>query len=88
MPELIKLNKKRVEVLKVEIEGKVYSIPLGTSLKRKELAKLDKQDEVIKFFEKYLTKAVVDELTMGDLKQIIEAWSKATQEASGIKLGK
>lgn len=78
------LNRNKKEVLKVKIDGKEYSIPLGFSLKRKELAKLDKEAEVMKFFEKYLGKEVMDDLSIGELKQIIDAWAKATQaEATG-----
>ena len=42
----------------------------------------------MEFLEKYLTKEVMDELNVGELKQIIDAWSKATEEASGETLGK
>jgi len=87
MPELT-LNRKEVEVLKVNIEGKSYSIPLGTSLKRKELQNLGNEEAVMEFLEKYLTKEVMDDLNVGELKQIIDAWSKATEEASGVSLGK
>lgn len=86
MPEL-NLTRKEIEVLKVNIEGKSYSIPLGTSLKRKDLAKLKTDDEVMKFFEKYLGKDLMEDLTIGEIKAIITAWSKATEEASGVKLG-
>ena len=38
----------------------------------------------MKFFEKYLGKEVMDDLSIGELKQIIDAWAKATQaEANG-----
>lgn len=87
MPNELTLNRKEVECLKVNIEDKSYMIPLGTSLKRKELAKMDKEEEVMKFFEKHLGKELMDDLSIGELKQIIEAWSKATQDASGQKLG-
>ena len=86
MPEL-NLTRKEIEVLKVNIEGESYSIPLGTSLKRKDLAKLKTNDEVMKFFEKYLGKDLMEDLTIGEIKAIITAWSKATEEASGVKLG-
>ena len=86
MPELT-LNRKEVEVLKVNIEGNSYSIPLGTSLKRKEIAKLKGEDEIMKFFEKYLGKELMEDLSIGELKQIVEAWTKATQDASGVTLG-
>lgn len=86
MPE-ITLNRKEVEVLKVNIEDKSYSIPLGTSLKRSELAKLKTEDEVMKFFEKYLGKELMDDLSIGEIKQIIDAWSEATKKAGGVTLG-
>lgn len=87
MPAELKIDRKEIEVLAVNIEGKVYNIPLGTSLKRKELAKLNKDEEVLKFFENYLGKDLMDDLTIGEIKQIITAWSEATQKASGISLG-
>lgn len=86
MPELT-LNRKELEVLKVNIEGKSYSIPLGTSLKRSELSKLKTEDEVMKFFEKYLGKELMDDLNVGEIKQIIDAWSEATKKSGGVTLG-
>ena len=86
MPELT-INRKELEVLKVNIEDKSYSIPLGTSLKRSELAKLKTEDEVMKFFEKYLGKELMDDLSIGEIKQIIDAWSEATKKAGGVTLG-
>ena len=84
------LNKRREERkennnLGVIIGDKTYFIPLGTALKVKELSKLDKQDEVMKFFEKYLGKEIMDELSVDDFTAIAEAWGKATQEANGGK---
>lgn len=86
MPELT-LNRKEVEVLKVNIEDKTYSIPLGTSLKRAELAKLKTEDEVMTFFEKYLGKELMEDLSVGEIKQIIDAWSDATKKSGGLTLG-
>lgn len=87
MPNELTLKRKEREVLVVNIEDKKFSIPLGTSLKRKELAKLNKDEEVMKFFEKHLGAEVMDDLTVGEIKSIIDAWTKATQEASGVSLG-
>ena len=42
---------------------------------------------VVKFFEEHLGKDIMDDLTVGELKQIITAWSEATQKASGVSLG-
>ena len=92
MPEL-NLNKRReekkAEQLGVIIGDKTYYIPLGKSLKIKELSKLDKQEEVMKFFEQYLGKEVMDSLSVDDFQAIVEAWSKATtdQQGDGKTLG-
>ena len=87
MPQL-NLNKRREEKAKdqnlgVIIGDKTYMIPLGTSLKIKELKKLDQQDEIMAFFEQYLGKEVMDSLTVDDFTAITEAWSSETQKATG-----
>lgn len=82
MPNL-SLNTKNVEVLKVDIDGTTYTIPLGTSLTRKQLAKLDKEENVYKFLGEHLGDELVDNLPVKALRQIIEAWAKATEEANG-----
>ena len=89
MPNL-DLNKRREERKKdnslgVVIGDKTYYIPLGTALKVKELSKLDKQDAVMSFFEQYLGKEIMDELTVDDFTAIADAWSKATEDANGGK---
>ena len=91
MPEL-NLNKRREEKknerLGVIIGEKTYYIPLGKSLKIKELSKLDKQEEVMKFFEQYLGKEIMDSLSVDDFQAIVEAWAKATTEqGDGKTLG-
>ena len=90
MPEL-NLNKRREEKkeqnLGVIIGDKTYYIPLGKSLKVKELSKLSDQTEVLKFFEKHLGKEVMDSLSVDDFEAIVEAWSAETQKASGKSLG-
>lgn len=91
MPEL-NLNKKRDERAKDEklgviIGDKTYYIPLGKSLSIKEIHKLDKQEEVVKFFEKYLGKDVMESLSVSDFEDIVKAWSEATQNLSGKSLG-
>lgn len=89
MPELT-LKRNETQVLKVNIEDKSFNIPLGTSLKRKELAKLKTEDAVNKFFAQYIGEELWDDLTIGEQKEIITAWSKATTEdnGDGTPLGK
>ena len=86
MPKLV-LDKKEVEVLEVEIEGKTYNIPLGTELTRKQLTEMADEDKTMAFFEKYLGKNLMDRLKYGEISQIVHAWNDATEEASGLKMG-
>lgn len=92
MPNELKLNDhKTTEVLKVDIGGKIYSIPLGTSLKVKEYRKLKKigndEEGMFDFLAKYLGKEVVEDLSIQDITTIFNAWAEATKEASGMSLG-
>lgn len=88
MPNELTLKRKKTEVLKVNIDGKTYSIPLGTSLGWKQLSKLNEQEEIMKFFELHLGEEVMDTLSLDDLRQIIDAWATATKEqTNGSSLG-
>ena len=92
MPTELKLNDhKKTEALKVDIGGKTYSIPLGSSLSVKEYRKLKKigndEEGMFDFLAGYLGKDVVEELSLGDITTIFQAWTKATQEASGLTPG-
>ena len=89
MPELT-LKRNEVKVITVNIEEKSFNIPLGTSLKRKELANLKTEEAINKFFAKYIGAELWDDLTIGEQKAIITAWSKATTEDNeeDVPLGK
>lgn len=83
MPKELTLKRKEVECLKVNIDDKSFMIPLGKSLPMKTLSKLDKQEEVIRFFEEHLGSDVLDTLTAEDFKAIVDAWATATKEQGG-----
>lgn len=86
MPEL-KLHREIVETLDVDIDGKIYRIPLGSSMKRKELEKLKDQKKALELFEGVFGKELWDDFTVSEQSQIMNAWSKATQEACGMEPG-
>lgn len=83
MPRELTLKRKEVECLKVNIDGKSYMIPLGKSLPIRKLSKMDRQEEVMKFFEEHLGAEVMDTLTTDDFKSIVDAWAEATKEQGG-----
>lgn len=91
-----KLTKKDEAYLNIEIDNKTYKIPLSRSLKIKEVRKLMKTtkldgseqfDFMVEFFGRYLGEEIVEELTTGDLIEIINLWKKANEEVEGLDLG-
>ena len=86
MPEPIKIENV-VETIEFSIFDKVYTVPLATGLLRPELEKLTTQDALADFFRKHIGAEVWDKLVTGAQKQISDAWSKASEEASGVKVG-
>lgn len=86
MAEVI-LNKKQIETLVVDIEGKKYSIPLGGSLPYSKLKTLKSEEAFMEFFSEHITEKVFDTLTIDEIRQISDAWSNATKASQGITLG-
>ena len=81
---MIKINGNNYEtneVIKVEIEDKVYSLPLIKYLPYKLVKKLTKlQDEkdidlVIDVMSQYIPRDVLEELSIMDIGQIMTAWN-------------
>lgn len=89
MPNELNLNNK-LEVLKVTIEDKTYSIPLATSLPYKQVKKLiklakneneeEQLDSFIEFFKQYIDEEVIDNLPMTSLTALAKAWTGASGE--------
>lgn len=86
MAEVV-IEKRPIEVLEVNIEGKKYSIPLGGSLPYGKLKKLTSNDAFIEFFKEYIPEKVFDSLYTADIKTISDEWSKATKATQGSTLG-
>lgn len=88
MKEIALGKKKDVNVLKVNIAGKTYNVPLVGNLTIAELRALQSgDDDGFSFFEKYIPKEVISELTLDDFKQLNKAWKEASEKASGVDLG-
>lgn len=78
---------KRIECLEVVIEEKSYNIPLGSTLSTKQLKAMD-EEALRDFVESHLWEGAFEELPVGFVKQIIDAWSEETQKACGLSVGK
>ena len=83
----INLNSKPIEVLDIEIGDKTYKIPLGSSLPLKKAKAIKDEESVMEFLREYMPEKVVENLTIAQLAQIMNAWSEETKKASGISLG-
>ena len=81
------------EVLKVNLEDKSFTIPLGSALPVDEVIKLsslkgEKRTEFMyNFLKKHIPEDIYKTLTVGSLMQIFTAWTEATNEATGITPG-
>lgn len=84
----ITVENKVVEVLEVEIGEKTYNIPLGSSLTYKKLNSLKTTENFMQFFMEYIPEDIFDTLSIANISAIIKEWNKATEQASGISLGK
>lgn len=83
----ITLGGKESKSLKVNIGESSYEVPLAGSLSIAEMKKFQKDEDGFSFFEKYIPKKVLENLTMGDFKALSEAWKKASSETGDIPLG-
>lgn len=83
----VTLKKREIEVLKINIGDKSYSLPLGGSIPYKQLKKLKTEDGIFDFLSAHLPEEVMDTLSTEDIKAIFSAWGEATRKQSGLKLG-
>ena len=85
MAELTLNNPK--ETLTINYGEETFEIPLASSLTVKETKKLSETKDSMEFYAKYIPMEVLDEMTMGDFKQIDEAWTAESERVLGFKLG-
>ena len=82
-------GRQKLNTLSVEIMGKTYSVPLAGSMKRKELLALKdgSEEAVSNMFAKHIPEAVLDELTLDEYRQLVDAWSEASDDEQGSSVG-
>lgn len=89
---MLKINdSKDIEVIEIGIKDGTYQIPLAKYLPYKAIKKLRNDndiDAVMEILSKYIPEEVLDELTMDSIKQILEAWSEASNDDTDDNLGK
>lgn len=76
-------NKNNIEVVEVAIGKKTYKIPLAKYLPYKAIKQLRNNnkdlDAIIDILSNYIPIEVLEELTMQQISQIIEAWGDASK---------
>lgn len=82
-----------IEVIEVAIGKKTYKIPLAKYLPYKAIKKLRNKDEsnadsIIEILSEFIPMDVLDELTMQQISQILEAWSNASTDEDNNDVGK
>ena len=88
---MLKINSNTYEnreVIKVEINDQVYSIPLLKYLKYKDVKKLmalkdnaaTDVDAVLEIFASYIPLEVLEELSLDQLTQLVTAWKDVNSE--------
>lgn len=79
------------EVLKVNLGEQSFSIPLGNSLPFDKMVEMSRAEgsERLRLMHELLLEYIPKELnlTMGEVAQILNAWTEATQEQSGVSVG-
>lgn len=76
---------KDIEVIEVAIGKKTYKIPLAKYLPYKAIKKLRSKEEnnldsIIEILSDFIPIDVLENLTMQQITQILEAWSDASQD--------
>lgn len=84
---------KDIEVIEVAIGKKTYKIPLAKYLPYKAIKKLRSKDEsnadsIIEILSEFIPMEVLDELTMQQISQILEAWSNSSTDEDNNEVGK
>lgn len=79
---------ERINVLKVNIGKKTYSVPLSGSLSIREMkAMRDGTEDGFDFFGRYIPQDVLEALTMDQFNALNEAWKEASSEKTDADMG-
>ena len=79
---------EQINVLKVNIGKKTYSVPLSGSLSIREMkAMRDGTEDGFDFFGRYIPQDVLETLTMDQFNALNEAWKEASSKKTDASMG-
>ena len=76
------LKKKETDFFKLNIGEENYLIPLARSLTFEEINRMQKRENVVEFFRKYLGEDVFNALTVDQFEVVCREWQKANDMTS------
>ncbi len=79
MAEITLGNAKEKKTLTVNIGKRSYSVPLAGSLTFAETKKLRDNEDGLSFFENYIPREILENLTVDDFRALTEAWKEASK---------
>ena len=80
-------NRPTKEMFELELDDKVFKIPLGSDILYDDLLLLDTTAGQRTFFARYIPAEIISTLTVEDMTDIMNGWSEATTKAAGISTG-
>lgn len=83
----VTIGSAQVNVLEVSWRGKTYKVPLAGSMKRKDLLKLNSEESVHEMFTQYIPEDILDDMTLDEYRQLIDAWNNANTGKDEASLG-
>ena len=80
-------NRPAKEMFELELDDKVFKIPLGSDILYDDLIGLETTSGQRAFFGRYIPADVMSTLTVADITDIMTAWSEAPTKAAGVSTG-
>jgi hypothetical protein len=83
----VNIGSAQINMLEVVWQGKTYKVPLAGSMKRKDILKLNSEEAVHNMFTQYIPEDVLDDMTLDEYRQLIDAWNAANTNKDDASLG-
>lgn len=83
----VNVGSAQINMLEVVWQGKTYKVPLAGSMKRKDILKLNSEEAVHNMFTQYIPEDVLDDMTLDEYRQLIDAWNAANTNKDDASLG-
>ncbi len=83
----VTIGSAQINVLEVVWKDKTYKVPLAGSMKRKDILKLNSEEAVHAMFAQHIPEDVLDDMTLDEYRQLVDAWNAANTSKDDASLG-